>query len=97
MQWPKKIHTENLITKKNSRGSKFPLPPHNFSKGPSLTEDNPLSAAGRVYLGYLQIEIDFTLEPSFYNSSRFTYSIINYAFLVLASFNSLSVFYPLLK
>ena len=62
-----------------------------------FTEDNPLSAAGRVNLGYLQIEIEFTLGPSFYNSSRFTYSIINYAFLVRALFNSLSVFYLLLK
>ena len=33
----KKIHTKNLITKKNSCGSKIPLPPHNFSNGPSLT------------------------------------------------------------
>ena len=32
----KKIHTRNLITKKNSCGSKIPLPPHNFSNGPSL-------------------------------------------------------------
>ena len=36
MLWPKKIHTRNLITKKNSCGSKIPLPPHNFSNGPSL-------------------------------------------------------------
>lgn len=42
-----------------------------------FTEDNPLSAAGRVNLGYLQIEIEFTLEPSFSDSSRFTYSIMN--------------------
>ena len=33
----KKIHTRNLLTKKNSCGSKIPLPPpHNFSNGPSL-------------------------------------------------------------
>ena len=33
----KKIHTRNLITKKNSCCSKIPLPPrHNFSNGPSL-------------------------------------------------------------
>ena len=32
----KKIHTGNLITKKNSCGSKIPLPPHNLSNGPSL-------------------------------------------------------------
>ena len=37
MLWPKKIHTRNLITKKNSCGSKILLPPpHNFSNGPSL-------------------------------------------------------------
>ena len=34
----KKIHIRNLITKKNSCGSKIPLlHPHNFSNGPSLT------------------------------------------------------------
>ena len=33
---PKKIHTRNLITKKNSCRSKIPHPPHNFSNGPSL-------------------------------------------------------------
>ena len=33
----KKIHTRNLITKKNSCGSKIPLPPlHNFFNGPFL-------------------------------------------------------------
>ena len=32
----KKIHTRNFITKKNSCGSKIPLPHHNFSNGPSL-------------------------------------------------------------
>ena len=36
MQGPEKIHTRNLITKKNSRGSKIPLPPPNFSNGPYL-------------------------------------------------------------
>ena len=33
----KKIHTRNLITKKNSCGSKIPHHPHNFSNSPSLT------------------------------------------------------------
>ena len=34
---PKKIPTRNLMTKKNSCGSKIPLPPpQNFSNGPSL-------------------------------------------------------------
>ena len=33
----KNIHARNLITKKNSCGSKIPLPPHNFSNGPSLS------------------------------------------------------------
>ena len=35
---PQKIHTRNLITKKNSCGSKIPQPPHNFSNGPSLSD-----------------------------------------------------------
>ena len=34
---PEKIHTRNLITKKNSCGSKIPYSPHNFSNGPPLT------------------------------------------------------------
>ena len=37
----KKIHTRNLITKKNSCGSKIPLPPHNFSNGLSLKDRLP--------------------------------------------------------
>ena len=43
MLWPKKIHTRNLVTKKNSCGSKIPPPPtpHNFSNGPSLIYDGP--------------------------------------------------------
>ena len=34
--WPKKNHTRNLITKKNSCGSKIPHPP--LSNGPSLSD-----------------------------------------------------------
>ena len=30
MLWPKKIHPRNLMTKKNSCGSKIPLPPLTF-------------------------------------------------------------------
>ena len=30
MLWPKKIHTRNLMTKKNSCGSKIPLPSITF-------------------------------------------------------------------
>ena len=30
MLWPKKIHTRNLITKKNPRGAKIPLAPITF-------------------------------------------------------------------
>ena len=35
MLWPKKNQTRNLITKKNSCGSKIPHPP--LSNGPSLS------------------------------------------------------------
>ena len=42
----KKIHTRNLITKKNSCGSKIPLPPHNFSNGRSLMMDKMQNTAG---------------------------------------------------
>ena len=35
---PKKFHTRNLITTKNSCGSNPPPPPHNFSNGPSLRD-----------------------------------------------------------
>ena len=34
----KKVHTRNVIRKKNSCGSKIPPPPHNFSNGPSLAK-----------------------------------------------------------
>ena len=46
----KKIHTRNLITKKNSCGSKIPLPPtpHNFSNGPSLTVRSSFSSLKHV-------------------------------------------------
>ena len=33
-----KIHAKNLIAKKNSCSSKIPLPPNNFSNGPSLNK-----------------------------------------------------------
>ena len=46
MLWPK-IHTRNLITKKNSCGSKIPLPPNNFSNGPSLIDCFYLDAANK--------------------------------------------------
>ena len=36
-----KIHAKNLITKKNSCSSKIPLPPLNFSNGPSLKGQLP--------------------------------------------------------
>ena len=39
----KTIHTRNLITKKNSCGSKIPHPSNNFSNGPPLNEPMNLS------------------------------------------------------
>ena len=49
MLWPKKIHTRNLITKKNSWGSKTPLPPsYNFSNGPSLTRKRQILKLSRT-------------------------------------------------
>ena len=39
MLWPKKIHTRNVITKKNSCGLKIPLPPYNFSNALSLRHE----------------------------------------------------------
>ena len=45
----KKIHTRNLITKKNSCSSKIPLPPHNFSNGPSLSNNRVHSALHRPF------------------------------------------------
>ena len=41
----KKIHTRNLITKKNSCGSKIPHSPHNFSNGPFLTRTSTKQTA----------------------------------------------------
>ena len=46
----KKIHTMNLITKKNSRGSKIPPPPHNFSNGPSLLRSLALGQQIKVII-----------------------------------------------
>ena len=37
MLWPKKSSYKEFDNKKNSCGSKIPLPRHNFSNGPSLT------------------------------------------------------------
>ena len=49
MLWPKKIHTRNLITKKNSWGSETPLPPsYNFSNGPSLTRKRQILKFSRA-------------------------------------------------
>ena len=48
----KKIHTRNLITKKNSCGSKIPLPPHNFSNGPSLMNQKIYVHDGWVFVCY---------------------------------------------
>ena len=44
----KKIHPRNLMTKKNSCGSKIPLPPPNFSSGPSLTVRSSFSSLKHV-------------------------------------------------
>ena len=52
----KKIHTRNLITKKNSCGSKIPLPPPpplNFSNGPSLNETT--GVLGLIFAGYVPL------------------------------------------
>ena len=71
MLWrPKKIHTRNLITKKNSCGSKIPLPslpppPHKFSNGPSLT--------GRVLVVYLAAtELQAVLPADLLPQSKFS-------------------------
>ena len=50
----KKIHTKNLITKKNSCGSKIPPPPppHNFSNGPSLTKDGKAAEDTSIAIDY---------------------------------------------
>ena len=49
----KKIHTKNLITKKNSCGSKIPLPhPYNFSNGPSLTKDGKAAEDTSIAIDY---------------------------------------------
>ena len=41
----KKIHSRNLMTKKNSCGSKIPHPSHNISNDPSLTGFEETTAA----------------------------------------------------
>ena len=39
MLWPKINSYKEFDKEKNSRGSKIPLHPHNFSNGPSLIKD----------------------------------------------------------
>ena len=83
MLWPKKIHTRNLITKKNSCGSKIPHPPHNFSNGPSLISSRSLYQCyftGNIrqliltpfcgYCGFLWIRKKTFRPLSLLNSSR---------------------------
>ena len=50
----KKIHTRNLITKKNSCGSKIPHPPHNFSNGSSLFKAARLHCLSDVFVAVAQ-------------------------------------------
>ena len=72
----KKIHKRNLITKKNSCGSKIPSPPpHNFSNGPSLRwlKIKPFSASyngygERHFLNFL--ECSWSSLVSLCNSNR---------------------------
>ena len=54
----KKVHTRDLITKKNSCGSKIPLPPHNFSNGPSLIQSiwHTLRHLSHVHFVYKSLE-----------------------------------------
>ena len=54
MLWPKKIHTRNLITKKNSCGSKIPLPPITFLMV------RPLQS----YNCFLTCDVTFFITPS---------------------------------
>ena len=57
----KKIHTRNLITKKNSCGSKIPPPPHNFSNGRSL----------KVTKFYFRCEPDVSPLTSLWHHAKF--------------------------
>ena len=54
MLWPKKSYKE-FDTKKNSCSSKIPLPPHNFSNGPSLI-------TGGDYFFFAQKEGEYSRE-----------------------------------
>ena len=48
MLWPKKNSYKEFDNKKNSCGSKIPLPRHNFSNGPSLTGFSTLGSTGPI-------------------------------------------------
>ena len=52
---PKKIHTWNLITKKNSCGSKIPLPPRNISNGPFLRFPKRVYMCSFLYKAYFEV------------------------------------------
>ena len=55
------------MTKKNSRGSKIPPPPHNFSNGPSLKLNSRFShILSTVFLSKnmsLKLTIENTVDP----------------------------------
>ena len=53
----KEIRTRNLITKKNSCGSKIPLPPapNNLSNGPSLSQWKITLGKEEIYRGGMEI------------------------------------------
>ena len=72
MLWPKKTHTRNLITKKNSCGSKIPSPPHNFSNGPSLISKLVETVVAKQLQHYLNCNNLFPVFQSAYRKSHST-------------------------
>ena len=50
MQGPEKNSYKEFDNKKNSCGSKIPLPPHNFSNGPSLSLELGMAFEGMTGL-----------------------------------------------
>ena len=70
MLWPKKNSYKEFDNNKNSCCSKIPLPPHNFSNGPSLMLGGP---------AHMEVRLLCCRTSS---NSNFIYSYHDFVFLV---------------
>ena len=76
MLWPKKNQTRNLITKKNSCGSKIPHPP--LSNGPSLSDGEVGLGAHSFFPTPHPLKIYLCLVTMAYSCATFAGRVIQY-------------------